>query len=113
MVDEERIQRRLAAILAADVFGYSRLMGADEEGTVRTLNLYRRIISDLIEQHQGRVVDIRGDSLLAEFSSAVNAVRSAVAVQRTLDQRNADLDEARRMHFRIGINVGDVMVPGD
>src|SRR5215471_10185195 len=107
---EESVQRRLAAIFAADVAGYSRLMGADEEGTLKTLNLYRSVMTELIEEHQGRIVTTAGDSLLAEFGSAVQAVRSAVAVQRALDRRNADLDEVRRMHFRIGINVGDVMV---
>ena len=98
--------------LAADVAGYSRLMGADEEGTLNTLNLYRGVMTELIEEHQGRVIGTAGDSLLAEFGSAVQAVRSAVAVQRALDRRNADLDDARRMAFRIGINVGDVMVQG-
>ena len=109
---EERVQRRLAAILAADVAGYSRLMGADEEGTLRTLNTYRSVMVQLIEEHQGRVVATAGDSVLAEFVSAVQAVRCAVAVQRALDRRNADLEEPRRMLFRIGINVGDVMVQG-
>jgi len=109
---EERVQRRLAAILAADVVGYSRLMGADEEGTLETLNLYRGVFNSLIEEHHGRVVATAGDSVLAEFGSAVQAVRSAVAVQRALERRNADLDDARRMNFRIGINVGDVMVQG-
>jgi adenylate cyclase len=109
---EERVQRRLAAILAADAAGYSRLMGADEEGTLKTLTLYRGVMTNLITEHQGRVIDTVGDSLLAEFGSAVQAVRSAVAVQRALDRRNADLDAARRMYFRIGINVGDVMVQG-
>jgi TolB-like protein/class 3 adenylate cyclase/Flp pilus assembly protein TadD len=106
------VERRLAAILAADVAGYSRLMGADEEGTLKTLTLYRGVMTQLIEEHQGRVVAAAGDSLLAEFGSAVQAVRSAVAVQRALDRRNADLEEARRMRFRIGINIGDVMVQG-
>ena len=109
---EERIQRRLAAILAADVAGYSRLMGADEEDTLKRLNLYRGVMTNLIEEHQGRVVDAVGDSLLAEFGSAVEAVRAAVVVQQALERRNADLDEAWRMRFRIGINVGDVMVQG-
>jgi TolB-like protein/tetratricopeptide (TPR) repeat protein len=109
---EEGVQRRLAAILAADVAGYSRLMGADEEGTLKTLTLYRGVLTQLIEEHQGRIVATAGDSVLAEFGSAVQAVRSAVAVQRALDRRNADLEEARRMQFRIGINVGDVMVQG-
>ena len=108
----EQVERRLAAILAADVAGYSRLMGADEEGTLKTLNLYRGVMTQLIQEHQGRVVATAGDNLLAEFGSAVQAVRSAVAVQRALDRRNADLDETRRMRFRIGINVGDVMVQG-
>jgi adenylate cyclase len=106
------IERRLAAILAADVAGYSRLMGADEEGTLKTLTLYRGVITNLIDEHQGRVVGIVGDSVLAEFSSAVQAVRSAVAIQRALNRRNADLDQTRRMQFRIGINIGDVMVQG-
>jgi adenylate cyclase len=110
---EERALRRLAAILAADVAGYSRLMGADEEGTLKTLILYRGVITQLIEEHQGRVVTTAGDALLAEFSSAVQAVRAAVAAQRALNRRNADLGEARRMRFRIGINVGDVMVQGN
>ena len=111
-MSEERVRRHLAAILAADVAGYSRLMGADEEGTLKTLNLYRSVITQLVEEHQGRIVVTAGDSVLAEFGSAVQAVRAAVAVQRALDRRNADLEEARRMHFRIGINVGDVMVQG-
>jgi TolB-like protein/class 3 adenylate cyclase/Flp pilus assembly protein TadD len=109
---EEGVQRRLAAILAADVAGYSRLMGADEEGTLKTLTLYRGVMTQLIEEHQGRVVGTSGDSMLAEFGSAVQAVRSAVAVQRALDRRNADLRETQRMRFRIGIHVGDVMVQG-
>jgi class 3 adenylate cyclase len=100
------IERRLAAILAADVAGYSRLMGADEEGTLKTLNLYRGVITNLIEEHQGRIVGTAGDSILAEFASAVQAVRSAVAIQRALNRRNADLEQSRRMRFRIGINVG-------
>ena len=108
----DQVERRLAAILAADVAGYSRLMEADEEGTLKTLNLYRGVMTDLIAEHQGRIVGAAGDSLLAEFGSAVQAVRSAVAVQRALSRRNADLEATRRMTFRIGINVGDVMVQG-
>jgi TolB-like protein/class 3 adenylate cyclase/tetratricopeptide (TPR) repeat protein len=111
-VAADRVERRLAAILAADVAGYSRLMGVDEEGTLRTLTRYREVLDGLVEEHQGRVVASAGDSVLAEFGSAVQAVRAAVAVQRALDRRNADLPEARRMRFRIGINVGDVMVQG-
>ena len=106
------IERRLAAILAADVAGYSRLMAADEEATLRILDAYRRTVSDLINEHAGRVFGSAGDSVIAEFSSAVQAVRAAVAIQRSLDRRNADLPPDRRMDFRIGINVGDVMADG-
>ncbi|MGE0117361.1 MAG: adenylate/guanylate cyclase domain-containing protein [Dongiaceae bacterium] len=106
------VTRRLVAILAADVAGYSRLMGADEEGTLKTLNLYRGVITQLIEEHEGRIVGTAGDNVLAEFASAVQAVRSAVAVQRALGRHNADLDVSRRMNFRVGINVGDVIVQG-
>ncbi|HEV8390913.1 MAG TPA: adenylate/guanylate cyclase domain-containing protein [Dongiaceae bacterium] len=106
------MERKLAAILAADVAGYSRLMGTDEEETLKTLNIYRDVMTQLVEEHQGRVVGLAGDSMLAEFASAVQAVRSAVAVQRALERRNADLAENRRMRFRIGINIGDVMVQG-
>ncbi|WP_247277005.1 MULTISPECIES: adenylate/guanylate cyclase domain-containing protein [unclassified Bradyrhizobium] len=107
------ITRRLAAIMAADVAGYSRLMSADEEATLQTLDGYRRTISDLIAEHAGRVFGTAGDSVIAEFSSAVQAVRAAVAIQRSLDRHNADLPQDRRMEFRIGINVGDVMADGD
>jgi TolB-like protein/class 3 adenylate cyclase len=110
---DNRVERRLAAILAADVAGYSRLMGADEEATLRTLDAYRRTISDLISEHAGRIFGSAGDSVIAEFSSAVQAVRAAVAIQRALDRRNADLSNDRRMEFRIGVNLGDVMVDGD
>lgn len=112
-MDIRPIQRRLAAILAADVTGYSRLMAADEETTLRTLEAYRRVISDLIDEHAGRVFGCIADSLMAEFNSTVQAVRAAVAVQRSLDRRNADLPSERRMDFRIGINVGDVMAEGE
>jgi TolB-like protein/class 3 adenylate cyclase len=107
------VERRLAAILAADVAGYSRLMAADEEGTVRTLDAYRRIISDLISEHAGRIFGSAGDSVIVEFNSAVQAVRAAVAIQRALDRHNADLTSDRRMDFRIGINLGDVVVDGN
>jgi adenylate cyclase len=105
--------RRLAAILAADVAGYSRLMAADEEATLRTLDAYRRTMSDLIDEHAGRIFGSAGDSIIAEFSSAVQAVRAAVAIQRSLDRHNADLPEHRRMDFRIGVNLGDVMVDSE
>src|SRR5262249_5158487 len=110
---DNRVERRLAAILAADVAGYSRLMGADEEATLRTLDTYRRTISDLISEHVGRIFGYAGDSVIAEFSSAVQAVRAAVAIQRALARRNADLPNDRRMEFRIGVNLGDVMVDSD
>jgi len=110
---KDRVQRRLAAILAADVVGYSRLMGLDEESTLRTLQAYREIIDRLIVRHEGRIFTTGGDSVLAEFASPVEAVRCAIAIQEELTFRNTELVEDRQMHFRIGINVGDVMVEGD
>ena len=100
--------RKLAAIFSTDVAGYSRLMGEDEEATIRTLTLYRALISTLIQQHRGRVVDTPGDNLLAEFASVVDAVRCAVEMQQERKMKNAELPEHRRMQFRIGINLGDV-----
>src|SRR5215510_8452382 len=99
--------RKLAAIFSTDVAGYSRLMGEDEEATIRTLTAYRAVISSLIQHHRGRVVDSPGDNLLAEFVSVVDAVRCAVEIQHALKARNAELPSNRRMEFRIGINVGD------
>jgi adenylate cyclase len=107
------MQRKLAAILSADVAGYSRLMGEDEEATVRTLAAYRTVTDALIRQHRGRVVNTAGDSVLAEFASAVDAVQCAVDIQWGLDIKNADLPSERKMEFRIGINVGDVVVEGE
>ena len=107
------MKRKLAAILSADVQGYSRLMGDDEEATIRTLTTYREVMTTLIQQHQGRVVDSPGDNLLAEFASAVDAVQGAVAVQTALKTRNAELPDSRQMHYRIGINVGDVVGEGE
>ncbi len=107
------MERRLAAILAADVVGYSRLMEADEEATVGLLNTCWKFIDDRIDEHSGRVFGSAGDSVIAEFASPVEALRCAVEVQQELGKRNADLPEDRRMHFRIGINLGDVMVQGD
>jgi adenylate cyclase len=112
-MNDPSITRRLAAILAADVAGYSRLMSTDEEATLRTLDAYRHTMSDLISEHAGRVFGTAGDSVIAEFSSVVQAVRAAVAIQRSLHRHNADLPQDRRMDFRIGINVGDVMADGD
>lgn len=107
------MERRLAAILAADMVAYSRLMEADEEGTLSRLNTYRQAIHSLIENHQGRVFGSAGDSLIAEFASAVQAMRCAGEVQRQLKERNRELPEDQRMRFRIGVNLGDVMVEGD
>src|SRR6266581_129379 len=107
------MERKLTAILSADVKGYSRLMGEDEEATIRTLTTYRQVMTTLIQQHRGRVVDSPGDNLLAEFASAVDAVRCAVDVQHELKVRNAELPDHRKMEFRIGINVGDVIVEGE
>jgi len=112
-VASERVERRLAAILAADVVGYSRLMEADEEATVRTLSTYREIIEGLVERHHGRVFGSAGDSVIAEFASPVEAVRCAVEIQRELEAHNVDLPEDRRMRLRIGVNLGDVIVEGD
>ena len=110
---EERAKRKLSAILSADAKGYSRLMGEDEEATVRTLKAYRQLITELTEKHRGRIVDSPGDNVLAEFSSVVDAVRCAVEIQEELRVRNADLTENRRMEFRIGINLGDVIEEGE
>jgi adenylate cyclase len=112
-VTEEWAKRKLAAIFSADVKGYSRLMADDEEVTVRTINAYREVMTSLIKEHRGRVVDAKGDNVLAEFSSVVDAVRGAVEVQKELKERNADLPERRRMEFRIGINLGDVIEEGE
>ena len=106
---EQGFKRKLTAILSADVEGYSRLMGEDEEATVRTLTAYREVLSTLIQQHNGKVLDSPGDNLLAEFVSVVDAVQCAVAVQKEIKSRNNELPENRRMQFRIGINLGDVI----
>jgi len=106
------LERKLTAILCADVFGYSRLMGENEEATLRTLSSHRKLIDSLIEQHHGRFVNSAGDSVLAEFASVVNAIQCAVDVQSTLKAENATLSPERRMEFRIGVNLGDVMVDG-
>jgi len=109
----EKVKRKLTAILSADVKGYSRLMGADEVGTIRILQTYRQVMSDLIQKKGGRVVDSPGDNVLAEFASVVDALESAVEIQRELKVRNADRSEGRRMEFRIGINLGDVVEEGE
>lgn len=112
-MNREGFKRKLTAILSADVKGYSRLMGEDEEATVRTLTSHREIMGTLIQKHQGRVVDSPGDNLLAEFASVLDAVRCAVEIQEELKARNAQLPEDRKMEFRIGINLGDVIEEGE
>lgn len=107
------MERKLVAILAVDVVGYSRLVAADEEAALRTLRAYRETIGGLVAEHGGRIFGSAGDSLVVEFASPVQAVRTAVAVQRALDRRNADLPSDRQMLFRIGVNLGDVIVDGD
>src|SRR6202049_3733572 len=107
------VERKLTAILCADVYGYSRLMGGDEEATLATLTAHRKIIDSLIKQHHGRFVNSAGDSVLAEFASVVEAVNCAVDIQTALKAENAKLPPERRMEFRIGVNLGDVMVEGD
>src|SRR5712664_3269312 len=110
-MSEERVERRLAAILAADVVGYSRLMGVDEEGTLAALKAIRRDLFDLkIKEHRGRIVKTTGDGLLVEFASVVDAVRCAVEVQREMSDRNAGVPAERLIEFRIGINLGDIII---
>lgn len=112
-MSSKEVKRKLVAILSADVKGYSRLMGDDEKGTVRTLNTYKDVMTGLIDHHHGRVVDAPGDNLLAECASVVDAVQCAVEIQKELKTRNAELPEKSRMEFRIGINLGDVIVEAD
>jgi len=108
---EARVERRLAAILAADVVGYSRLMGNDEEGTLAALKACRReLIEPKIAEHRGRIVKLTGDGALVEFASAVNATRCAIEIQHAMAERNAGIPEDRRIEFRIGINVGDIII---
>jgi adenylate cyclase len=109
----DRVERRLTAILSADVAGYSRHMAEDEQSTVRTITAYRNEISGLVGDHRGRVVDATGDNALAEFPAALDAVECAVEIQRVLGARNAGLPARRRMEFRIGVHLGDVSVDGE
>jgi len=109
----EKFKRKLAAILSADVKGYSRLMGADEEATLRTLQEYKEVMASSIQHHRGLIVGAAGDSVLAEFASVVDAVQCAVEIQQVLKAKNAMLSENRRMEFRIGINLGDVIEEGE
>jgi adenylate cyclase len=109
----ERAKRKLSAILSADVKGYSRLMGDDEIATVRTVEAYRKMIAEVVRNYSGRVVDSAGDNVLAEFLSVVDAVESAVEIQKELKAKNMELSVDRRMEFRIGINLGDVIEEGE
>jgi adenylate cyclase len=109
----EDFKRKLTAILSADVKGYSRLMGEDEEATVRTITAHRKVITSVIEKYRGRVVDSPGDNILAEFVSVVDAVQSGVEIQEVIRAKNAELPDERRMEFRIGINLGDVIQEGE
>ena len=109
----EKFKRKLTAILSADVKGYSRLMGEDEEVTLRTLNVYKEVMGSLIQQHRGRVVDAAGDNVLAEFASVVDAVQCAVEIQKELKDEKRLVAGDRRMEFRIGVNLGDVIEEGD
>ena len=112
-MNSEHLKRKLVAVLSADVKGYSRLMSMDEEATVRMLSSCKQAMGDLIGQYGGRVVDAPGDNLLAEFSSVVDAVQCAVEIQKELKERNAGVPEDRRMEFRIGVNLGDVVEEGE
>ena len=108
-MSEETYKRKLTAIFSADVKGYSRLMGEDELATVAVLKEYRQVIAEYINRYQGRVIDSPGDNLLAEFASVVNAVECALAVQEEIKNRNTEVPKERRMEFRIGVNLGDVI----
>jgi class 3 adenylate cyclase len=112
-VDPSSVKRRLTCILAADAVGYSKQMGQDEEGTIRVLAAHRAVIDGILTFHGGRIVSTAGDSVLAEFSSVVEAVRCAVEIQEALKTRNDSLEEHRQMHFRVGVNLGDVVVKND
>src|SRR5271169_4321852 len=110
----ELVERRLAAILAADIAGYSRLMGADEVGTLQALKAHRReLVDPAIALHRGRIVKTTGDGMLVEFASVVDAVTCAIAIQRGMMRRNEGVPEDRRIVFRVGINVGDILIDGD
>ena len=112
-MQDEGFKRKLTTILNADVVGYSRLMEDNEEATIKTLNTYRNSMSRLIEQYRGRVVDMTGDNFMAEFSSVVDAVKCAVEIQKEMSERNVDLTEGRKMLFRIGVNLGDIIEEED
>ncbi|HEY0800302.1 MAG TPA: adenylate/guanylate cyclase domain-containing protein [Steroidobacteraceae bacterium] len=109
---DDKVKRRLTTVLCADVHGYSRLMGADEAGTLGTLRRYRSAIAGLVERHDGRIVNTWGDAVIAEFASVVEAVQCAVEIQQEISKQDSDPPHANQMRFRIGINLGDVMVDG-
>lgn len=109
---DDKVKRRLTTVLCADVYGYSRLMESDEAGTLATLRRYRAAIAGLVERHDGRIVNTWGDAVIAEFASVVEAVQCAIEIQQEISNRETDSPEAQRMRFRIGINLGDVMVEG-
>jgi len=109
---EDKVKRRLTTVLCADVQGYARLMEADEPGTMAALRRYRTAISGLVERHDGRIVNTWGDAVIAEFASVVEAVQCAVEIQQEISSQQSDQPDAQRMRFRIGINLGDVMVDG-
>jgi TolB-like protein/class 3 adenylate cyclase len=110
---EQGFKRKLTAILSADVVGYSRLMEDNEEATIRALTTYRNSMSTLIQKHGGRVVDMTGDNLMAEFSSVVDAIKCSVETQKEISERNANLPDNRQMLFRIGVNLGDIVEEDD
>ena len=112
-MQDKNVKRKLAAILSADVKGYSRLMREDELATIEMLNSCRGVITELVRQHHGRVVDMPGDNILAEFASVVEGVQAAVAIQKELKAKNSGLPKNRRMEFRIGINLGDIVADDD
>ncbi|WP_428688292.1 adenylate/guanylate cyclase domain-containing protein [Roseibium sp.] len=109
----QRVKRRLAAVMCADVAHYSKLMERDEDGTLDRLKSYREVMASLTERHNGRIVNTWGDAVIIEFSSVIEAVQCAVDIQNELSVRNAAVDDANRMDFRVGINLGDIMVEGD
>jgi adenylate cyclase len=109
---DEKVKRRLTTVLCADVHGYSRLMEADETGTLETLRRYRTAIAGLVERHDGRIVNTWGDAVIAEFASVVEAVQCAVEIQQEISNQDSDTPQVHPMRFRIGINLGDVMVDG-
>src|SRR5215468_7990657 len=111
---EERVERRLAAIFAGDIAGYSRLMSVDEEGTLHDPKVHRKeLVDPKITEHRGRIVKTTGDGILVEFVSVVDAVRCAVDIQRGMADRNTNVPIDKRIQFRIGINIGDIIIDGD